>query len=98
MSVPLAIFVAFLSIFIVFLTVPSAIAAGNKGRSKKYPPQTDRRYTIAFSITLALVVMIMKSCDVYCESHHEQWDKENKEYWDNLMQESYNNCKFEHDY
>ena len=53
---------------------------------------------VIFTVVLVLLIVIVKSCDAYCEAHHEQWEKEHKEYWERNMQEAYYNCKFEHDY
>ena len=62
-------------------------------RNQNYEPSI-----YAVVIVVAILTLFVKGCDAYCKSHHEQWQKEMKERRERRIQESYYNCKFEHDY
>lgn len=53
---------------------------------------------VVFTIVLCLIILFVKGCDAFFESHHDQWEKEFQERSEQRMSEAFHACKFEHDY
>jgi Na+-transporting methylmalonyl-CoA/oxaloacetate decarboxylase gamma subunit len=54
--------------------------------------------TIAFVIAVVILVLFVKGCSAFCESHREEWKEELRKKDEQTMQEAFYRCKFEHDY
>lgn len=48
-------------------------------------------------IIFIFIIILVKSCDAYCEKNNERWKEEDKQYWEQVVHDSYHACKFEHD-